>query len=206
MRPVIRMATPADVGPILEVYGPIVAETAISFENEVPAADAMCGRIAETTAALPWLVPECDGRIDGYAYAAPHRARAAYAWSVDVSIYLRASARGRGIGRGLYRALFRVLRRLGYWNAYAGITLPNPASVALHESLGFEPVGIYRGVGYKFGVWHDVGHWHLALGERPARPAPPLLLSTAAGSAALREALGDDAIPARPRSDAECAT
>jgi phosphinothricin acetyltransferase len=105
---------------------------------------------------LPWLAFDSDGAVLGFAYASPHRARAAYRWSVDSSVYVRSGTRHRGIAKALYGALFELLRRQGYVNVYAGITLPNPASVRLHESTGFSLVGTYARVGFKFGRWHDV--------------------------------------------------
>ncbi|RMF81859.1 MAG: N-acetyltransferase family protein, partial [Planctomycetota bacterium] len=115
----------------------------------------------------------------GYAYASPHRVRAAYQWSVEVSAYVHEEARGRGVGRKLYAALFEALRRLGYVNAYAGVTLPNDASERFHAACGFEPVGIYRRVGYKAGAWHDVAWSQLRLQEPADPPAAPRLLSNA---------------------------
>ena len=112
----------------------------------------------------PWLVAERD-HVVGYAYAASHGSRAAYRWSTDVSVYVDQAARGQGVGRALYRALFKVLDLQGFREAFAGITLPNGASVALHESLGFVPVGIYRQVGWKLGAWHDVGHWQRRIAQ-----------------------------------------
>jgi L-amino acid N-acyltransferase YncA len=138
---------------------------------------------------MPWLVCEHRGELLGYAYASPHRVRAAYQWSVDVSVYIHAQARRSGVGRGLYRSLFALLTLQGFYHAYAGITLPNPASVGLHESLGFQPVGVYRSVGYKLGAWHDVGWWQLALQERVPAPEPPLQPGTVRESAAWRAAL-----------------
>jgi phosphinothricin acetyltransferase len=118
----------------------------------------------------------------GYAYAGAHGSRAAYQWSVDVSVYVREGARRTGVGRALYASLFAVLDLQGFYNAYAGATLPNPASVGLHESVGFRLVGVYRGVGYKLGAWHDVGWWHLPLRERVADPDPPADLPSVVGS------------------------
>ena len=110
----------------------------------------------------------------GYAYASAHRARAAYQWSADVSAYVHQAARRRGVGQALYTSLFQILFEQGFYNAYAGITLPNPASVRLHESLGFKLVGVYQQVGYKLGAWHDVGWWQLTVRTRnnevPTRP------------------------------------
>lgn len=166
----VRAATAADAAAIAAVYRPYVTDTVISFETDPPDAGEMARRMA-TEPLLPWLVAERDGDVTGYAYASAHRTRAAYRWGADVSVYLRADERGRGTGRALYSRLFELLRDLGYLAAYAGITLPNPASVGLHESMGFRPVGVYRSVGYKLGGWHDVGWWQLALAD-PMPPAP----------------------------------
>ena len=111
----------------------------------------------------------------GYAYASRHRERAAYQWSVDVSVYVRADAHRRGIGRALYTALLRIVTAQGFYGAYAGITLPNASSVGLHEAMGFRAVGVYRAVGYKLGAWHDVGWWDLDARCTPGvAPPPPL--------------------------------
>jgi len=170
----IRFAGPDDAAGCLEIYGPIVVESPASFEIVVPDRDEMARRIAATTAIHPWLVWVADdGRVDGYAYAGVHRAREAYQWSTEVSVYVRPQAHRRGIATALYGALLACLRRQGYVNAYAGITLPNPASVAFHESMGFRPVGVYRGIGYKSGRWHDVGWWSLRLAEPAGTPSPP---------------------------------
>jgi len=169
----IRLATAADADAVTAIYAPIVAGTSISFELAPPGIDEMRSRIALTLQALPWLVSEdAQGRVDGYAYAGRHRDRPAYQWSVDVTAYVREDARGRGVGRQLYRALLPVLSGLGYCQAFAGIALPNAASVALHESLGFQPIGVYRQVGFKLGAWRDVGWWQKALATTDD-PAPP---------------------------------
>src|SRR5438874_7281345 len=170
----IRLATSADAEAIAAIYRPIVAATAISFETVAPGPAEMERRIAATLEIAPWLVYEDEeGRVAGYAYGSRHRERAAYQWSVDASVYVGESSRRRGIGRALYDALFPLLRLQGFYAAHAGITLPNAASVALHESLGFRPVGIYPGVGYKLGGWHDVGWWQLELRDRAGEPSPP---------------------------------
>lgn len=169
----IRPATLQDAGQIQAIYAPIVRDTVISFEQIVPSAPEMQRRISETLDQLPWLVCENQGEILGYAYAGPHRTRAAYQWSVDTSVYVQAQARRIGIGRALYGSLFKILCLQGYVNAYAGIALPNPGSVGLHEAVGFEPVGIYRDVGYKLGAWHDVGWWQRRLQPKPAAPERP---------------------------------
>src|SRR5688572_19253366 len=150
----IRLAVAGDAAAVAAVYRPFVASTPISFEIEPPDEGEMRRRIQETLKAYPWLVSESDGVVVGYAYATTHRVRAAYRWSVDAAVYVDAAHHRRGIGRGLYASLFAILARQGFVNAYAGITLPNAASVGLHEAAGFEAVGIYRQVGYKLGAWH----------------------------------------------------
>lgn len=170
----IRMATAADARAVADIYGPIVAGTAISFETEPPSPAEMARRIAAVTSLAPWLVWDEGGQVDGYVYASRHHERAAYRWCVDVSVYVREGRRRGGIGRALYGSLFALLRLQGFRAAHAGITLPNPASVGLHESLGFLPVGVYRKVGFKAGAWHDVGWWQLELGDRRGEPAPVL--------------------------------
>ncbi|TSD84285.1 N-acetyltransferase [Mycobacterium sp. KBS0706] len=169
----IRLATPEDAPALHAIYAPIVAGTAISFELAPPSVAEMADRIRGSIPTYPWLATEQDGRILGYAYAGPHRARPAYRWSVDVSVYVAEAGRRQGIGRALYERLFVLLRRQGYHAAFAGIALPNPASVALHEAVGFVPLGVYRDVGFKHGAWHDVGWWQRPIGDRPAHPAEP---------------------------------
>jgi L-amino acid N-acyltransferase YncA len=169
----IRMAEAGDAPALAAIYAPHVETLHTSFEDVAPDATAMAARVTALRPLLPWLVVERDGRVIGYAYASRHRERAGYQWSVDVAIYLRDDARGQGLGRQLYQALLAILCRQGYVNAYAGIALPNPASVALHETLGFTSVGVYREVGHKHGAWHDVGWWQLALQPRPQTPLPP---------------------------------
>jgi L-amino acid N-acyltransferase YncA len=173
MAAIIRLATPADAAQLAAIYAPIVRDTIISFEFVPPDEAELHQRVQQTLAQLPWLVAERDDAILGYAYASSHRTRAAYQWSVDVSVYVGATMRGQGIGRALYTALFQILRLQGFYNAYAGVTLPNAASVGLHEALGFRPVGVYRNVGYKMGAWHDVGWWQLALQPHQPAPEPP---------------------------------
>ncbi len=169
----IRLATARDAGPVAAIYAPNVTETVISFESEPPDEDEMRRRIEATLERYPWLVCESRGQVLGYAYAGAHGSRAAYQWSVDVSVYVHGEAHRLGVGRALYTSLFAALDLQGFYNAYAGATLPNPASVGLHEAMGFRPVGVYRGTGYKMGAWHDVGWWHLALRERVPDPDPP---------------------------------
>jgi phosphinothricin acetyltransferase len=164
---VIRAAVPADAEALAAVYAPYVTGTAVSFEENPPTPDEVRARMA---GGLPWLVAEDRGGLLGFAYASPHRARAAYRWAVDVSVYLAPDARGRGLGTALYAVLLPLLADLGYASAHAGIALPNEPSVRLHERQGFVPVGVYRQVGFKLGRWHDVGWWQRALGRQPAVP------------------------------------
>ena len=155
----LRPASPYDGSAIAAIYRPIVEQTAISFEEIAPSADEMAERIARVLERYPYLIAEHDQRIVGYAYAAQHMARAAYRRSVNVSAYVAEGFRGAGVGKRLYRVLFDDLARRGFHMAMAGITLPNQASVGLHEGMGFKPIGVYREVGFKFGRWHDVGWW-----------------------------------------------
>jgi L-amino acid N-acyltransferase YncA len=176
----IRLARPSDGEAFAAIYAPFVTESATSFEMEPPSTSEMAARIEAGLAYAPWLAEvAADGALSGFAYASKHRDRAAYRWSVDTSIYLHERARRQGIGRRLYSVLFALLRVQGFHAAHAGISLPNPASVALHEAMGFVPVGVYRAVGYKLGAWHDVGWWQLELRARVGAPAPPLTFAEA---------------------------
>jgi phosphinothricin acetyltransferase len=169
----LRIASADDAASIAAIYAPIVRHTTISFELEPPTVEEMRGRITATLQRLPWLVSLDDaGQVDGYVYASKHRERPAYQWSVDTTAYVREDSRGHGVGKRLYGALFDELRRLGYFQAFAGIALPNEASVALHESVGFQPIGVYRNVGYKLGAWRDVGWWQKSL-QPPSAPLEP---------------------------------
>jgi L-amino acid N-acyltransferase YncA len=179
---VIRLAAEADADQIRAIYAPFVRDTAVSFELEPPSIEEMRMRISKTLRQHPWLACVSGETVLGYAYAGLHRARPAYQWAVDVSVYVAPAYRGRGIGRALYTVLLRILARQGLCAAFAGIALPNPASVRLHESLDFVPIGIYRGVGYKLGAWHDVGWWQCDLRPREAEPAPPLPLENVINS------------------------
>jgi len=170
----LRPATAADAAAIRDIYAPIVRDTTISFEAEPPDADEIRRRMRAGTVRLPWLVAETERGIAGFAYAAPFRTRPAYRWSVETSVYLARSARRRGTGRTLYQRLLTDLHELGYVTAYAGIALPNEASVRLHEALGFAPVGVFPAAGYKLRRWVDVGWWALALRVAPAAPDQPL--------------------------------
>jgi phosphinothricin acetyltransferase len=178
----IRMAAAEDAGQIQAIYAPVVSETVISFELEPPSMEDMRGRIINITRQYPWLVCAFEGEVIGYAYASMHRERLAYQWSVDTTVYVNAGYQRQGVGRAVYTALLGVLPLQGYYNAYAGITLPNPGSVGLHEAMGFRPVGVYRQVGFKQGRWHDVGWWGYDLQEHKTPAGLPLPLSEVQGS------------------------
>lgn len=186
----IRLATERDAEAIQRIYAPFVLHTAVSFEIEPPSVDEMRSRIAKTLTHLPWLVCEWNDGVIGYVYASPHRERPGYAWSVDVAVYIHEEYRRHGVGRALYTSLFQILKLQGFYNAYAGVALPNPGSVGLHEVMGFKPVGVYRNVGYKLGWWHDVGWWQLALQARSAAPAAPIDIGSVAAGAGWNAAIG----------------
>jgi phosphinothricin acetyltransferase len=158
---------------MVDIYALFVSDSVVSFEAEAPTESEMAQRVRATLERYPWLVSVKDGAGTGYAYASEYMDREAYRWSVDSSVYVHEQHRGQGVGKALYTSLFACLRVFGYYNVYAGVTLPNAASVALHESVGFSPVGVYRHVGYKFGEWHDVGWWEFALQGRAGVPAAP---------------------------------
>jgi L-amino acid N-acyltransferase YncA len=163
----IRTATIADAAACVAIYQPLVESTAVSFETVVPTVEEFAARIQKSLSAWTWLIAERDGRCIGYAYGHSHRERAAYRWSVEVTIYVDASHRGQGVGSELYRRLFTDLSNLGYCNAFAGVTQPNEASMALHRGVGFEYIGTFRSVGRKFDRWHDVAWFQRKLRETP---------------------------------------
>jgi len=172
----VRAATVGDAAACAAIYAPYVTDTAITFELEPPTAEQMAERIAAAERSHAWLVLEDledGGRVVGYAYGGPFKARAAYRWSCEVSIYLETGRRRTGGGRLLYEALFGRLSERGYRTAVAGMTLPNEASAGLHRALGFEPVGTYRRIGWKHGRWHDVAWMQRTLTEAADPPAEP---------------------------------
>jgi L-amino acid N-acyltransferase YncA len=166
----LRPVTPADAPAIAAIYAPIVRETAISFEAVPPSDDEIRARIAALHPQRPWIVAEDDDAFLGYAYAGEFRSRAAYRWSIETTVYVAAAAHRRGVGRALYTALFGLLDALGYRRAYAGITLPNDASLALHHAVGFTDAGLLRRAGYKFDRFYDVAFLERSLGTDPAPP------------------------------------
>jgi phosphinothricin acetyltransferase len=173
----VRVADPAlDAERVADIYRYYVEDTDISFEEVAPSVDEMRGRMEAVLAWTPWLVAvetESD-HVIGYAYASRHRERAGYRWSVDISVYIDCEWHRRGVGRALYAELIPILRRQGMVNVYAGIAVPNPGSVGLHESLGMKQIAMYEQVGYKFGTWPDVAWFALRLNEPTSEPAEPI--------------------------------
>ncbi|MDQ6936098.1 MAG: N-acetyltransferase family protein [Actinomycetota bacterium] len=165
----VREGSERDAGACAAIYGPYVTDTAVTFENDPPSPAEMAQRIADAMRTHAWVVLETERRIVGYAYGGPFKARPAYRWSCEVSVYLELGRRRTGAGRALYDALFTRLAERGFRTAVAGMTLPNEASVGLHRAMGFEPVGTYRRIGWKHGRWHDVA-WaqrSIAAGQDP---------------------------------------
>lgn len=172
----IRLAAAGDAAALAAIYAPYVSDTTVSFETEPPDAAEMAARIEAGGDLYPWFVAcgEADEPL-GYASAGAFRTRRAYRFTVETSVYLARGAEGRGLGRRLYETLLATLEAQGFAQAIGAISLPNPASVALHEKLGFVETGIYRDVGFKLGLWVSVGLWQkplAALAEQPAEPRP----------------------------------
>lgn len=184
----IRLATEDDAEAMLEIYAPVVRDTAISFETQPPPPEEFRGRIRAALERRLWLAVEDNaanggrGGIAGYAYASQFNFRESYVWAVEVSVYVHSAYRRRGAGRALYTSLFQCLALQGFCTAIARITLPNPASITLHEAMGFRPAGVNDGIGHKHGQWHDVGIWQRELRPRPAAPEPPRPTSHLAGT------------------------
>jgi phosphinothricin acetyltransferase len=181
----IRIAAAADAAAIAGTYRPYVEESRISFEEEAPDAAEIARRMSGEL--RPWLVAEEKGEVLGYASTSPMRDRAAYRWSVETGVYVAQHAHGRGIGRQLLTAHLDLLTRQGFVTVVAGISLPNDASVALHEKLGFKLSGIERGVGFKLGKWVDVGRWQRDLAPRSPQPSEPRPISADVFESGLRE-------------------
>lgn len=163
----VRPARESDAPAMLAIYRPYVENSAISFEYDPPSIDEFAARVHKYLTGWAGVVAEADGQLLGYAYGSSHRERAAYQWSAETTVYVAQGAHRGGIGRSLYTALFPMLKDAGYCNAYAGVTLPNPGSVGLHQAVGFKLIGTFPRVGYKYGQWHDVAWFHLALRDEP---------------------------------------
>ncbi|WP_049929085.1 GNAT family N-acetyltransferase [Halopiger goleimassiliensis] len=168
----VRVAEPSDAGAIRDIYAPFCESSAVTFEETPPTEAELVERIESTLETYPWLVCEREGEVVGYAYASKLRKRRAYQWVVELSVYVAADARGTGVGRVLYESLFDVLERQGVCDAYAVTTLPNPATVAFHERLGFDRVVDFPAMGYTEGDWHDVAWWRRSIHEKADDPEP----------------------------------
>lgn len=189
MSATIRLATEHDAAAMLDIYAPVIRDTAISFESAPPTEHEFRERIRQCLLKWPWLACELGGRVAGYAYATTFRPRTAYDWTAESAIYVHSDFRSQGVGRGLYTSLFACLRLMGIVNVFAGTTLPNEASVGLHRACGFTPAGLSHKIGFKFGKWHDVAWWECVLGEHAVPPAPLMALSELIGTPAWAEAL-----------------
>jgi len=188
-RVTLRLATPDDGDACAAIYAPYVTDTAISFEAEPPDGAEMAGRIARTVARTPWVVAEVGGMIRGYAYGTRHRDRAAYDWTVETTVYVDRQFTGSGLGTAAMRAVLAILEVQGAHLAVAGITPPNEGSIGLHLALGFQRVGLFEAIGYKFGRWHGVEWFARELGPRGEDPRPLVPLPDLVGTPELAEAL-----------------
>jgi L-amino acid N-acyltransferase YncA len=183
---------------LLAIYRPFVETTAVSFEMTAPSVEEFAARIAKAVAGWQWLVAERDGECIGYPYGSSHRERPAYRWSVEVSAYVHAGCRRQGVASELCARLFEQLAHKGFCNAYAGISLPNEGSVALHRRVGFEPIGVFKAVGRKFDAWHDVAWFHLALRESPPAGEAAAFQSSAGRDIPQRAAASQPRSPMKP--------
>ncbi|MBA3855680.1 MAG: N-acetyltransferase [Cyanobacteria bacterium PR.3.49] len=173
--PSIRLATNNDAAAVLDIYGPYCSKSPATFELQPPELDDIRNRIEKTLTRFPYLIYEENSEPVAFAYAGQHMERAAYRFSANVSVYVKEGFHGTGKGKALYGILIPLLRKQGFCNAFAGITMPNAASEALHKSLGFYQTGLYKNVGYKFQKWHDVSWWQLPLRpdiDIPDEPIP----------------------------------
>lgn len=173
LRMIIRPVAAADAAAVLNIYKPYIETTAVTFETSIPAVEEFAERINTITEKYPWLVAENEGKIIGYAYASKHRDREAYQWCVESSVYVQEDYHKKGIAKQLYQRLFEILQTGGYVNVYAGITLPNTKSHSFHTKMGFEPIGVYKNIGYKLGKWHDVAWLVKTINEHCIDPAAP---------------------------------
>ena len=174
----IRIAAAFDAADIHAIYTPAVSERPTSFETAVPTIDEMVRRIDETLATYPYIVAEEAGHVIGYVYARRWRARPAYDWDVEITVFVKEGHAGRGVGRAMYRALIEILAAQGFVNAMAAVTVPNDASTRFHASMGFHMAGSFPACGFKLGEWHTVEFWWLQLADLPDDPRPPIPFKT----------------------------
>src|SRR5690242_8988803 len=195
----IRLADERDAAAVQAIYAPYVRDTAISFETEPPPVEEIASRMRIALAHAPWLVCEREGRVVAYAYAGRFHARAAYQWSVEVTVYADRAHHRHGAGTAVYTALLETLRLQGFYTAVGVIALPNAPSVGLHEALGFERAGLVPAVGFKHGRWHDIGWWRLALRPLDQAPEPPRPLAAVVGTKEWNDLMARaDRLPADP--------
>ncbi len=168
----LRLARETDAEAILSIYGPYIRDTAVTFECEVPTAEAFARRIREISEDYPYLACETEGALIGYGYAHRHMERSAYQWNAELSIYIARGWLRRGVGRAIHNALEGILCLQNVRTVYGGVTLPNPNSEGLIASLGFDRVGVYHNAGFKCGRWHDVAWFEKAIGDYGEDPAP----------------------------------
>lgn len=168
----IRLVRLSDAAQILEIYGPIVTDTATSFETKVPSEDEFQERIRAYSSTAPWLVAELDNQIIGYAYATAHRSRQAYQWNQEVTVYVHQKYRRFGVAKKLYLLLLDMLRSMNYEKAIAVITLPNEPSIAFHQNLGFQHIGDMSNIGFKHGQWYNTSWWDYKLQPNNSPPKP----------------------------------
>ena len=171
---IIRPARPGDAAAITRIYAPYVAETPISLQDATPDEAEIGRRMAACGDLYPWLVADVDGAVGGYAYASPFRVRLGYRFTVETTVYVAPEQQRRGVARALYAPLIKTLIAQGFTQAIAAISLPNEASVSLHERFGFERCGVYSQVGWKLGQWWDVGLWQRSLAPVRTPPDEPL--------------------------------
>ncbi len=176
-----RTATPEDAAALLEIYGPYVRDTAITFEYEIPSEEEFARRIRTTLERYPYIVAEREGTILGYSYAGPFRTRKAYSWAAEVTVYVGQQFRGEGIGSSLYEKLIETLKAMNITNVEACITCTDKedetltnASPRFHEAVGFQKVGRFYNCGYKFGRWYDMVYMEKIINKHEV-PMPPVL-------------------------------
>lgn len=187
----IRLISENDAREVLDIYKPFVINTIVSFEYEAPSVDEFLKRIQTNILEYPWLVCLHGTKIIGYAYASKHRQRKAYQWSCESTVYLAPEFQHKGIARILYKTLFSILKIQGYFNVYAGISLPNQKSVGFHQSFGFKKVGIYKKTGFKFGKWHDVAWFYFDLKKHIGNPPEPKTIQSFVNTETFKQILGD---------------
>lgn len=183
----IRLATVEDAEDVLNIYTDYIRETTVTFETEVPSVEEFGKRIEKVLVSYPWLVCEVNGVVAGYAYASKHGERAAYKWSVDLSIYISEEYQRRNIATALYKALIVLLQRQGYVMAYAGVSVPNLKSEAFHKRFGFQEAGVFENAGYKLGEWRGVKWFAIQLAECLNEPKLPMILQEAVGVEEMKE-------------------